>query len=510
MVCNWVLFADTNEIKIPLPMQDQSVEQKEINLQTAIYMSLERNPQVVLRYLDVETRQGQLQSASGEFDWNTIITAEANKTRSPSITLSGAPDTLVEETISYTIGAIRKFRNGLSLTPSVSANLNNNSKSNPRNTSFAVYNLELLIPLLRGLGERSSRAIEASLERDLEAARLAYLQVLSDQAFLTLVAYWNCAAARVRVNLLSDLEKRAQALIETTEAMIEADLLSYSALPQARANLNDQRSLYIQALSEYASTRFDLASELGLEPDEMVNVPVPSTMIKKLDTASNHVLKQAPHEFISLALTKRSDLLSARETLEARGILFTAAKVDLKPRLDLKLYTGYTTGNYEYKPIRVLQDNPRGANAGVALNFDWPWNNDFREGILVQRRAEFDRANYLIYQLQQNIARDTLKAAEIMKLDSARALLSQDTVRQYKESVDIASQRLAAGNASVFEVIDMEGRYSRSTIQQVNALRDYYISVGRLRYVSGTIFQKLDGEEGYILNALDDSNIFAP
>lgn len=486
---------------------EQSIEARplstEIDLNTAVLFSLNQNPNIKISSADVALRTGQLQSAGGEFDWTPFASTEYRDGEAPILTLQSPADTLISETLEYSVGVRKKFRNGIVVTPSLSAEFENIDPSVVENRATSLWNLEVLIPLLRGGGTTSANALENALDNDLMAARFAYLQVLSDQTLATLIAYWRCAAARSRVDVLANIEKRALDLVDTTNAMIEAKILSASVLPQAKANLNDQKALSVEAEIDYTRVRYSFALALGMKPEGFVNIPLAKLQKPKLETVPSVDYS----ELITITNARRADINSIRKTLEGRSILVDGAERDLLPRLDLTLSTGYAGGNSERYDFSVVQDNIHGANFGVKLNMDFPIGNNLQQGGLSQRQAEFYQVEQQLISLRHRVVANAMEALKVVELSSERLRLIQDTELQYKEAVNIATKRFTEGEATVFEVIDMEGRYGRSSIDSITAVRDYYIAIGRLRFATGTLFRELSTNGSFTLNDLNTANI---
>ena len=474
-----------------------------MDLQTAVLYSLNRNPNIAISRANVALRGGQLQSAGGDFDWTPFATAGYQHTEAPLITLLSSSDTLIEETVEYSVGLRKKFRNGITLTPSASAEIDTRQAIPDPRTATSLLNLEVLIPLLRGSGVTSANAVEQALDYDLQAAQLAYLQVLSDQALATTIAYWRYAASSARVSILASIETRAQNLLDTTQAMIDAKILSASTLPQARANLNDQRALSLAARIDCARDRYAFALALGLQSDQFLQIPT--------TTIQDHTPTQAPlieyGDLIRLTNTHRADINSVRKSLQGREVLVDGAKRDLLPRLDLTLSGGYAGGSRETETLDVLNDNLRGPNFGVEVQMDFPVSNNFQQGRLAQQRAEFHRIEQELIGLKQRVTASAMESLEVLKLASERLEVIQNTELQYEEAVKIASEQFGMGATSTFELIDIEGRYARSTIDSVIALRDYYIAVARLRFETGTLFKTLSSAGDFTLSQLDDPNI---
>lgn len=96
---------------------EQSIEARplstEIDLNTAVLFSLNQNPNIKISSADVALRTGQLQSAGGEFDWTPFASTEYRDGEAPILTLQSPADTLISETLEYSVGVRKKFRNGI-------------------------------------------------------------------------------------------------------------------------------------------------------------------------------------------------------------------------------------------------------------------------------------------------------------------------------------------------------------------------------------------------------------
>lgn len=490
------------------PLREQTAQSKQvIDLETAILISLRNNPGVRIGYFDIDAAEGRRLSASGEFDWNTFAEVNYEKNRLPLITLSDT-STLVQETIDYTVGLSRKFRNGLTLRPTVNYELVSNSTERLDQTSRSALNLELIVPLLRGFGDRYNRAIERSAASEVKSAQEAYLQILSNQGLETLNAYWQYSANLRIVEILEDIEARADDLIDQTNALIDAEFLSASVLPQVQANANDRRIQSVLARTDQTQAQYEFARVLGLLPEEMLNIPETAEPPDLTSSNAETILNLKPLAALNLAMNRRHDLQSARSGLEATGYLVEHAKLDLKPQLDFEISGGYAGGDTDRTPLSTPFNDLKGPNIGLGLNYSIPVKNRYRRGTLAQRRSEFDTSQQTLLKIQQTVASETMSAVETLHLSMQRMHIAQDTARQYMEAVDIVNRRFAAGSATVFEVIDMEGRYARSLIGQVNAERDYLLQLGNLRFQTGTIFEKVDLQGNFTLNSLTNPDIF--
>lgn len=114
------------------PFQPLTAEENTISLSDAILQTLDINPRVKIEKNRLEQKEGRLQTASGQFDWMVKGTI-SHEERDKKATIDDMrkyindylnqpySDTETDEATFYSLGLTKQFRNGITISPTVSA-----------------------------------------------------------------------------------------------------------------------------------------------------------------------------------------------------------------------------------------------------------------------------------------------------------------------------------------------------------------------------------------------------
>ena len=131
---------------------------------------------------------------------------------------------------------------------------------------------------------------------------------------------------------------------------------------QLEANLAASESARIGGERDLFAQRQDLGREIGLRPEEIAALPLPSDPFPSLGPEEVPPDAEAPG-FIALALRHRADLEAARQRETELELQRRAAENALKPQLDLILapnYSGIAAGGGGRRlPLAALPQRPR-------------------------------------------------------------------------------------------------------------------------------------------------------
>ena len=108
-------------------------------------------------------------------------------------------------------------------------------------------------------------AQEASSNIEVEASLLDLNQMISDLLFNTAAtSYWSAVAARTRSTCTVRRRRAPGLLLDTAQALIEADKIARSDASEAQANLADRTASRIAADEQLLEAKQQLAVAMGL------------------------------------------------------------------------------------------------------------------------------------------------------------------------------------------------------------------------------------------------------
>ncbi|MDD5206284.1 MAG: hypothetical protein PHS17_12725, partial [Desulfobacterales bacterium] len=231
-------------LTLPGPLSAQA---EAVSLSEAVLRTLQSNPGIRIQEERVEQKEGELQSASGQFDWVGLgtfskevqryhFTQEQEELARLSNLLGQRyfSDSRREQTTIWGLGVRKQTRSGIVVLPSFTTLDVENLASDIQYENRSDMSVEFIIPLLRGLGEESTGALEMAAQSGLSAAEWLSKHNISGQILETAAAYWSSLAAIEVYRILEDTGKRADELNNLVELLVKGGEVEPSALHQAR------------------------------------------------------------------------------------------------------------------------------------------------------------------------------------------------------------------------------------------------------------------------------------
>lgn len=458
-------------------------------LDAAVRDALLRSPAVRVRAAEIDRREGVREQASGEFDWITSAAATRSRDRTPVLDPLGRDAVTRTDTTAYSVAATRRLRNGVIVQPSVEVGVPEHTSPPGPTLGASNLNLQIVVPLLRGLGTGSSAAAEAAARGDVEVARLLHRHSLARQALDTASAYWSARAAQAALVVRRDDQARAQKLHEGIRVLVDTRVFAPTLLLQSEANLRQKSTSTQDAELVALDALFTLARVIGYEAATVARPPVPAQALPG-DVPAGPALdtEEARPEWIARALRQRTDFLAARQSELPLRILSRQAELDLKPRVDLSVRGGYSGLNSGSDLLAPLSQRLTGLNGEVGVVWDWPVQNTYQRGLLRERRAAERQAQLSTEQARTGVAAEVCSALAEVRLRAETMRNAAATANIARQAVDQEQRRLQAGEATVLDVINLENLLSSARLSQIESQAGYAVAVARLRFAVGEIF----------------------
>jgi outer membrane protein TolC len=451
--------------------------------------ALAQSPAVRVREAEIDRREGAREQAAGEFDWLTSASVARIKERSPAVDSFGRDIVAAGDTTTYAVNTTRKLRSGVIVQPSLQVGMADGNAPPSPAVGTSQLNLQIIVPLLRGLGADSSGAAEAAARGDVEVARLLYRHALANQAYNTVQAYWSARAAQAAVGVQRDDEQRAQRLHEGIRVLVDARVFPPNMLLQSEANLRQKSTSTLSAELNALTAVFSLGRIMGLTTPEMAGAATPDQTLPA-DVSSPAAAQDGALRirWIERALRQRADFLAVRQSEVPLRVLSKQAELDLKPRVDLSVRGGYAGLNRGHSLIEPLAERLTGANGELGVMLEWPGANTYQRGLLRTRRAAQRQAELTTAQTQSDIAAEVCTALAEVRLRAETMRNARATAEIARKAVDQEQRRLQTGEASVLDVINLENLLSSARLSQIDAQAGYAVAVARLRFAVGEVF----------------------
>ncbi len=474
-----------------------------LTLDAAAQRALTQSPAVRISEAEIDRREGTREQASGAFDW--IVTAGASRIRerTPYVDGLGRDAVAASNTTAYSVGAAHRLRNGIVVQPSVDVAIPEHESPASPTLGASQLNLQIVVPLLRGLGQDSSGAAEAAARGDVEVARLLYRHTLAAQVFATAQAYWFARAAEAALDVRRDDEERARRLHEGIRVLVDTRMFPPSFMLQSEANLRQKSTSRQDAEITALDARFELSRTMGLGADGIAAATLPSDPLPAAAIASEADRDQeARLRWVTRALNQRADYLALRQSEVPLQILTRQAELDLKPRVDLGVRAGYAGLSRNDHLLTPLSRRLTGANGEVNVALEWPVTNTYQKGLLRERRASRRQAELQTAQAQSDVAAQVCSALAAVRLRAGMMENATATTHIARQAVDQEQQKLKAGESSVLDVINLENLLSSARLAEIDAQAGYAIAVARLRFAVGEIFTAEQADHSFQLTNL--------
>lgn len=464
----------------------------------ALEASLAKNPQLALQRYAVDAQIGVLRTAHGRFDWSIAANGVQQHAYTPltptlaaEYTALGAvnPGTTVGNASVISASAVKEYRSGITVTPTIEATRNTDNVVNQDGLNQAHAGLQITLPLLRDRGKAVVDAAEIAARQTLEATRMDLSQQVSDTLAATASRYWSLVAADATLAVYKSAEARGSDLVKGAETLVQADRLPANDLNEVRANLDDRKASRTGAEQAVVQARQQLVLTMGVGAEQIISLPAPVQEMPK--PAASYEASRL-RDFMDLATTHRADVRASRLRRDANLTLENAARNQLKPRLDVSssvAYTGIRDGTNALDYPRSIVSGAQGADFTVGLTYSQtPANN--------AARGRLETAVAVTRQSEVNLAETMRTAATsvVVSYEGVRNAMQQvqragESVRYYQAALDGEREKYHLGLNSLVDVLTVEDRLTVEVLAEVNARLAYSLALVQLRQATGTIVQ---------------------
>lgn len=472
------------------------------SLLDAVEITLACDPNIQIAEQKVKHNEGSLRIVQGEFDATLSSSLSDGVTHTPLDEVDRqiyATDESVERVSAFSAGLTKKFRSGrsASLEGGVvrSDDLTTNSVGSALNRSSVTFTV--LQPLFKGRGEGAPGEVERSAQLDVEVSRLTYRRVIDERVFLAVSAYWGYAAAFLSLEALKTSEASAGLSLDRVRRLIEAKEVPEADIYQVKASFEQYKAQRITGEQALFQARETLGSIIGLQPEEIVSLPDPSTSLNGFTAEAVGGLRSAD-DYAEMALARRPDVLAVRKAGDSALILFKAARKNLQPQLDLSLSAGYA-GLDEGAKLRdtfsSFANNPSGLNVGGSLTYYWPIQSNSDRGRLMQRQADYSQKKLQGDDLSRNVRINIAVSVDAIHR-GMEALRSQYAACEYYQSVlKTEKRKYDLGSSTLLDIIIYQDRLTAATLNRIASQQSVALAIARLRLETATITTPSDGAQ---------------
>ncbi len=386
---------------------------------------------------------GSVRSEKGAFDPELFAETRWNSEHQPTASFFSGADVLKTKESSYEAGA----RLTLPLGTELSASLNTSRLTT--NSTFASLSpqydtrgqLEVRQPLLAGFGPATRGDLSAA-ERDLEAARAGYENVMLSVRATVETTYWELYAAERDYAVGQLIRDRAEAFLAEARLRVQAGLGGPDQVANAQVFLAEQEQSLLDSEERLDSVSDRLGTLMGRRPAGG------ASRFRTSEEPPRDFPPVAEQELVDLALARNLDLRALHGLLAAARERSRAAGWRALPTLDLLASLGGNglagTARDVVFPgssdtLRTKISGGFGESWAQVRDRDYPtWSVGFVFALPLGNRSEGGEHDRL---------RAEVERAE-QQLEAARRALAENVRARYRELVR-GRQRLAAAQTGV-------------------------------------------------------------
>jgi outer membrane protein TolC len=464
-----------------------------LSLLEALQTTLRVHPSILSAQADVASKAAQVGIARGPFDPAFLAGFSHNHNVTPvlpSVRQDPNETAVITDTTSLNVGAAANTTIGTTIAPAVGLQRVYQRATNSVQLFGSPYQQQATIglavtqKLLRGAGTvGAASAIEGA--RGNHAASVNTLaQTAEERAFDTAVAYFALVAATRNVTLLRAAENDARQTVEQTRILVESNQRPRADLHQLEGNLATRTNALVGAENDQLQALYALRNAMGLPADAFAYwAPTDALPAPRMPSEDRNAL-------IEQARKNRSDVKAAHDLVAANAALFRGADWNTMPELDLNASIGYA-GGLEKDGVNAFfaaaGNNVEGANAGIGLSLELPWNNTAQRSQRDFTRAQLDEARINAMDVERRLPFDVLGALDDLRLSAATLQASTDAVHGYEQAVADEKDKVKAGVGTVLDMlVTQEFLVTAELTQTANHLR-YATALARLRFEMGLL-----------------------
>lgn len=459
-----------------------------LSLNDAILVTLHGNRDVQISEAQVQIADALVQQAQGTFDPLLTLEARRNEDRRP-LTQAEQFVTPVLTDLSGSGSGLdasveKRLRSGPTLLGSAASTYLQNSTSRvlglPSQTTRSIA-FGLRVPLARGAGEgnAANSALKAG-EQDLAAAsaekRYAVSLALRDAA----IAYWEYSSRWRQLEITRSGEERTLGLLQELRKLVAADEVPAADIDLAQANHFERINNRIIAEQALLEAQQALGRSMGLTSQLQREIGQPLTPPPAPEAVTT---LPAVNQLLDRALLRRGDWQAIERRVLALGERLAGSKDLTRPQIDLTLLVSSNSlqeGSSSSGVVNPLAGNAAGPSVAAILNFQLPLGNNTATGQVRQASALLSEAEIRRELLRADIGA-AVEASSALVRRSAEALRgSAQIVERYAKTLEHERTRRRLGVATLIDVINVEDRYFRALLDDVQRRSTYAISLVRL------------------------------
>lgn len=303
------------------------------------------------------------------------------------------------------------------------------------------------------------------------------------------LAFYAHAAARARVATAEKALQNAKDIETAAAARFAQGIGTSVEVAQARQATAQGELAQVQARGQAENSYMALIAATGLSP--LTQLQIADVPHRSLSTA----LTEPIEAFVSEALARRPDVLSAYAAHEASLSKLKAAKAEFLPKLFISATGSYASTGFDVTSLPGLGQQPPTINVNgnhwggtVILGVTMPiYDGGVRRALEDQTHAEESRSDATLERIRDEATREVVSAGNNLKISLAALAASEALASASQITFDAALDSYHHGVGSITEAT----RAETALLEARNAATDAYsaalASAATLAFSAGTL-----------------------
>ncbi len=309
--------------------------------------------------------------------------------------------------------------------------------------------------------------------RGLDATKLDYRQARADIVLATKQQFYALLAAQ----LLSDVADSAlvvsQQELRRVNSLFELGMVARGDVLKAQVRVSQSQLDVIQARNSVVLERARLARIMGQDPTD--DLRADTNVSRDAAIVDSAVVFEE-------ALTTRSDLQAAQQTLQAAEAGVGAAKAGYYPTLRGGLAYNKTPETYG------TFAGTRSRTGSLALDFPLLASPLGTKGQIQQNRAQAEQARYQLDKKRIDIQVEVREAVSLGRQANEGLGVATDQLASAEEDLKLSQEKYNVGSGTILELIDAQVALQRARTNLVQAITTVRIAEARLERVRGRTY----------------------
>ena len=501
------VFAQNGQSQFSISLQNASAQTaaqpqagavRRVSIDEAVALALEQNLGIRIQRLDPQIQDIGIVTAKSF--WAPSLTtgfSRQSQTQQPVSAFSGSSTNIqngnfagqaaINQTLPWGGSYAANWNSFRSTTTSLASNFSPQLNS--------TLDMQFSQPLLRNFEIDQIRQQVLNSRKARELSDIQLTGVITGTLRAVKNAYWDLSYAIANLKTQQQSLALSQQSLKDEQKRVEIGVRAPIDIVQAQAEVasNEERVIVADAAIKAAQ---DNLRALVLDPG---TADFWTVTFEPTDVASFAAQAIDVDAAVRNALDKRSDLLSAKNSLEQSDINIRYYRNQVKPDVNANLrYITTATGGVQLSPVdfaaiatgastgartvvanrgygSVLGDVVQGSypNWTVGVSVTYPLGTNTAHANLARVRLQYEQAQTQLKNLQMQVATQVRGAARNVTTNQQRVQSAKSSRELQEKKLEAEEKKLAAGMSSSFFVFQAQRDLALARTAEIQAISDY-------------------------------------